>query len=56
MGEGVSSVMAGDRVFGLVGGGTYAEYVIVPARTLARIPEGMSFTDGAAVPEAFVTA
>jgi putative PIG3 family NAD(P)H quinone oxidoreductase len=46
----------GDRVFGLVGGGAYAEEVVVPARALARIPDGMSFTDAAAVPEAFITA
>jgi NADPH:quinone reductase-like Zn-dependent oxidoreductase len=30
--------------------------VVVHARTLARIPAGMSFTDAAAVPEAFLTA
>ena len=46
----------GDRVFGLVGGGGYAEHVVVHARTLARIPDGLSFTDAAAVPEAFITA
>jgi NADPH2:quinone reductase len=46
----------GDRVFGIVGGGGYAEHVVVHARTLARIPDRMSFTDAAAVPEAFVTA
>ena len=46
----------GDRVFGVVGGGGYAEYVAAHARTLARMPEGMSFTDAAAVPEAFITA
>ena len=46
----------GERVCGLVGGGSYAEFVVVHARTLARIPEGLSFTDAAALPEAFVTA
>jgi putative PIG3 family NAD(P)H quinone oxidoreductase len=46
----------GDRVFGLCGGGSYAEYLIAHSRTLARIPEGMSFTDAAAIPEAFITA
>jgi len=46
----------GDRVFGLVGGGAYAEELVTPARTLARIPDGMSFTDAAAIPEAFITA
>jgi NADPH2:quinone reductase len=56
IGEDVTELSLGDRVFGLVGGGGYAEYVTAHARTLARMPEGMSFTDGAAVPEAFVTA
>ncbi|MEO8878147.1 MAG: alcohol dehydrogenase catalytic domain-containing protein, partial [Polyangiaceae bacterium] len=46
----------GERVFGLAGGGAYAEYVVVHARTLARLPKEVSFTDGAALPEAFITA
>jgi putative PIG3 family NAD(P)H quinone oxidoreductase len=56
VGEGVTEWNAGDRVFGIVGGGGYAEYIAVPARTLAAIPEGMSFVDAGAVPEAFLTA
>jgi len=56
VGEDVTELGAGDRVFGLVGGGGYAEYVTAHARTLARMPQGMSLTDAAAVPEAFVTA
>jgi len=43
-------------VLGLVGGGAYAEYLVVHARTLARMPDGLSFTDAAALPEAFTTA
>ena len=56
VGEGVTAVKVGDRVFGLAGGGTYAEQVVVHARTLVRMPEGLTFTEGAAIPEAFVTA
>ncbi len=56
LGDGVRELASGDRVFGLVGGGAYAEYIVVHARTLARIPPGMAFTDAAAIPEAFVTA
>src|SRR5579864_8090838 len=51
VGEGVAEWSPGDRVFGLVGGGAYAEHVVVPARTMARMPAGMTFTDAAAVPE-----
>jgi NADPH:quinone reductase len=46
----------GDRVFGLVGGGGYAEQVVSHERALAKIPDGMSFEDAGAVVEAFVTA
>jgi putative PIG3 family NAD(P)H quinone oxidoreductase len=46
----------GDRVFGLVGGGSYAEYVTTHARAAAKIPAAMSFEDAAAIPEAFITA
>jgi putative PIG3 family NAD(P)H quinone oxidoreductase len=56
LGEGVVDLVQGDRVFGLVGEGGYAQQVVVPARTLARMPSALSFTDAAAVPEAFVTA
>jgi putative PIG3 family NAD(P)H quinone oxidoreductase len=56
VGEGVSEWKPGDRVFGLVGGGGYAERLVAPARSLARMPDGLSFTDGAAIPEAFITA
>src|SRR5579883_839742 len=56
VGEGVTELAQGDRVFGIVGGGGYAERVVVPARTLAPLPPGLPFTEAAAVPEAFVTA
>lgn len=46
----------GDRVFGLVGGGGYSEAIVSHSRALAKIPDGMSFEDAAAVPEAFITA
>jgi putative PIG3 family NAD(P)H quinone oxidoreductase len=47
---------AGERVMGLTAGGAYAEYVVVPAAQLLPIPAGYSFSDAAAVPEAFLTA
>jgi NADPH2:quinone reductase len=55
-GADVSDLAIGDRVFGIIGGGGYAEQITVHARALARMPGGMSFTDAAAIPEAFVTA
>jgi putative PIG3 family NAD(P)H quinone oxidoreductase len=46
----------GQRVFGITAGGAQAEYVVVPESALAEIPDGLSWTDAAAVPEAFITA
>src|SRR5690349_3453671 len=40
LGAGVFDLAVGDRVFGLCGGGSYAEALVVHARTLARIPAG----------------
>ncbi|HSR97772.1 MAG TPA: NAD(P)H-quinone oxidoreductase [Kofleriaceae bacterium] len=56
IGPGVERLKVGDRVFGLAGGGTYAEAVTAHERAVARMPEGLSFEHAAAVPEAFITA
>lgn len=56
LGAGVTELAVGDRVYGVVSGGAYAEAVVVHARTLARMPANLDFTAAAAVPEAFVTA
>src|SRR5262249_12800707 len=46
----------GDRVFGLVGGGGMAEYVVTHERLAVPIPSGLDFEQAGAVPEAFITA
>ncbi|MBR5446713.1 MAG: NAD(P)H-quinone oxidoreductase [Clostridia bacterium] len=46
----------GDRVCALLGGGGYAQYVAVPACMCMPIPDGVSMTEAAALPEAFATA
>ena len=56
VGEGVREVAVGERVFGLTGGGAYAQYVVVHARTLAKTPASLGDEEAAAVPEAFLTA
>jgi NADPH2:quinone reductase len=56
LGAGASMWKLGDRVFGIVGGGGNAEYAVVHERTLAVIPERLSWIEAAAVPEAFITA
>ncbi|UCC75162.1 MAG: NAD(P)H-quinone oxidoreductase [Gemmatimonadota bacterium] len=56
VGEAVELWQAGDRVMGLVGGGGYAEYVVVQEREALAIPPLLSFEEAAAVPEVFITA
>lgn len=56
VGQGVERLKVGDRVFGLVGGGGYAEEVVSHERALAKIPDGIRFEDAAAIPEAYCTA
>ena len=46
----------GDHVMGIVSGGTYAEYITIPAAQAIRTPRGMSLADAAAIPEVFITA
>ena len=56
LGQGVSGWKLGDRVFGIAGGGTYAEQLIVHSRALAPMPAALDFVPAAAMPEAFLTA
>lgn len=46
----------GDRVMGIEAGGGYAERLVTHERQLLRVPEVLSLTEAAAVPEAFLTA
>jgi len=56
LGAGVDRWRVGDRVFGIVGGGAHAEYVVTHADALAAIPANLSWIEAAAVPEVFITA
>ena len=40
----------GDRVFGIVGGGGNAQFIVTHERTLAAIPENLDWREAAAVP------
>jgi len=53
---GVTQWKEGDRVFGITGGGAYADFVTVDAETAARIPDHLDWKEAGAVPEAFITA
>ncbi|HYG61567.1 MAG TPA: NAD(P)H-quinone oxidoreductase [Thermoanaerobaculia bacterium] len=56
MGERVSGFQRGQRVFGLVGSGGYAEHCLLDAGMAIPVPDGWSWTEAAAVPEAYFTA
>lgn len=56
MGNAVEGVAEGDRVFGLVGGGGYAEQAVIDYRMAMPIPDEWTFEQAAAVPEVFFTA
>ncbi len=47
---------AGDRVMGLVAGGAWAEQLVTHEREAIAIPAALSFSDAAALPEAYSTA
>lgn len=56
MGSAVKGVSKGDRVFGLVGGGGYAEQAVIDYRMAMPMPDEWTFEQAAAVPEVFFTA
>lgn len=55
-GSAVTGFEHGDRIFGLVGGGGYAEYATIDYQMAMRMPESWSFEKAAAIPEVFFTA
>ena len=55
VGDGVDGVRVGDRVFGYVSHGAYAEQAVVEADALYPIPEGMSVEMAAGLPIAYGT-
>jgi putative PIG3 family NAD(P)H quinone oxidoreductase len=56
VGPGVEGLQTGDRVMALLSGGGQAERVVAPAGQVMPLPRGMSFVEGAALPEACLTA
>jgi tumor protein p53-inducible protein 3 len=46
----------GDRVMAVVAGGGYAQFATVPAAQAMPVPQGMSYEQAAALPEAYQTA
>jgi putative PIG3 family NAD(P)H quinone oxidoreductase len=55
-GDEVPGRQRGERVCALLLGGGYAERVAVPAAMAMRLPDNLSYEQGAAIPEVFLTA
>ena len=56
VGPGVTRFSGGERVYGIVAGGAYAEQIVAHEREVVAAPANLSDEEAAAVPEAFVTA
>lgn len=56
VGPGVTSVRLGDRVMGIVAGGSMATHLVVHERELLPVPAHLSLTEAAAIPEVYLTA
>ena len=54
LGPGVSAFQVGDQVMGLINGG-YAEFVVAPVESWARLPFGLEPTDAGALPLVLLT-
>ncbi|MGE5233076.1 MAG: NAD(P)H-quinone oxidoreductase [Acidobacteriota bacterium] len=56
LGEGTGGFRLGDRVMALLGGGGHATRAVAPVGQVMPLPENLSFAEGAALPEACLTA
>ncbi|MFI5040864.1 MAG: NADPH:quinone oxidoreductase family protein [Acidimicrobiales bacterium] len=56
VGEGVEGLAVGDRVFGTVMCGAFAEYAVAPASSLTLMPAGLDFRTAAAFQVVYLTA
>ena len=56
IGPDVTTRKVGQRVFGLVGGGAQAEYLVTRERLSMLVPDAVADVDAGAIPEAYITA
>lgn len=56
LGSEVSNFNIGDKVFGLVGGGGYSEFVKIKATHMISLPDHLNYNQGAAIAEVYLTA
>ena len=55
-GSSVRALKAGDRVFGIVGGGAHASHVLTTESLCARLPDSLDPVRAGGIPEAYITA
>ena len=55
VGEEVTDFQKGDRVVALLYGGGYAQYALAPQQQVLELPDNLTLTQGAAIPENFWT-
>jgi putative PIG3 family NAD(P)H quinone oxidoreductase len=55
-GKNATDWSTGDKAFGLISGGGYAELAVIHKDMALRIPEGLTFEEAASIPEVFLTA
>ncbi len=55
LGDNADGIPIGDNVCALVTGGGYAEYCVAPASQCLPVPNGLSMSEAAALPETFFT-
>jgi tumor protein p53-inducible protein 3 len=56
LGHSCTNCKKGDRIFGLLSGGGYAQYAVIHQQMAMPIPARLTFEEAAAIPEAFLTA
>lgn len=56
LGQDASRWTLGQRVFGILGGGAHAEFIVTHEDAVAAIPDGIPWNIAAAVPEVYITA
>lgn len=49
--KGVTKFKKGDKVYTLLDGGGYAEYVVAPEGFIMPLPKNLSFVEAAGIPE-----
>ena len=56
LGPGASRCRVGQRVFGIVGGGGNAEFLVTHEDVAAEVPPNLSWSEAGSIPEVFITA